>query len=129
MSGPDVGDLRQGHAAQPGDAGAEAEGHGVDAAGRHADAAGHGRFCVTARTNRPSRVLFISAQTRASTKSAKPTMTMRLTAARLRAELDAARHPHRVGDFHVLRAEDHARRLDQDQRQAPGGEQGFQRRP
>jgi hypothetical protein len=33
----------------------------------------------------------------------------------------------RVGDFHVLRAEDHARCLDQHQRQAPGGEQGFQR--
>jgi hypothetical protein len=35
------------------------------------------RFCVTARTNMPRRVLFISAQTSTSTKRAKPTMTMR----------------------------------------------------
>ena len=37
-----------------------------------------GRFCVTPRTNRPRRVRAISQATAASTKTAKPMITMRL---------------------------------------------------
>jgi hypothetical protein len=37
-----------------------------------------GRFCVTARTNSPSRVRVSSSQTAASTPSAKKMITMRL---------------------------------------------------
>jgi hypothetical protein len=36
------------------------------------------RFCVTPRTNRPSRVRAISSDTPASTSAAKTTMAMRL---------------------------------------------------
>ncbi|EWS57395.1 hypothetical protein Y695_04833 [Hydrogenophaga sp. T4] len=36
-----------------------------------------GRFCVTPRTNRPSRVRVISSVTPISTAAAKPMMTMR----------------------------------------------------
>ena len=36
------------------------------------------RFCVTARTNRPRRVLFRISHTANTTKSAKNTITMRL---------------------------------------------------
>ena len=74
---PDVGNLRQRHAAQPGDAGAEREGHGVDARVGTPTQPAMARFWVTARTNMPSRVLFISTQTRSRTNSAKPTMMMR----------------------------------------------------
>ena len=54
--GPDVADLRQRAAGQAGDARAEREGERVDARGVDAHARAIGRFCVTPRTNRPSRV-------------------------------------------------------------------------
>ena len=55
--GTDVADLRQRAAGEPRDARAQAEREHVDSAGaaRRAQLA-IGRFCVTARTNRPSRV-------------------------------------------------------------------------
>src|SRR5690606_9729091 len=40
--------------------------------------------------------------------------------------LDAAGQPFGVGHLDVLRAENHPHQLDQDQADAPGGQQGFQ---
>ena len=43
------------------------------------------------------------------------------------ADIEGAAHPRRRADLAVGRAEGGAHRLLQDQRQAPGGEQGLQR--
>jgi hypothetical protein len=44
-------------------------------------------------------------------------------------DLERAAHPGRVADLAVGRAEDGTRRLLQDQRDAPGREQGVERTP
>ena len=87
-----------------------------------------GRFCVTPRTNRPSRVRAISSATPASTSAANAMIAMRLNGSvRLLITLDAAGQPRRVLDRHVLRAEHRAHRLHQHQADAPGGEQRLER--
>ena len=128
MSRPDVGDLRQRHAAQPGDAGAEGEGQvsmrdvGTPRRPPWMAVLGHGR------TNMPRRVLFIRMPDQeAARRGQKPMMTMRFQGQhRVGHQFDAAGHRSGWPPLDVLGAEEHPRGLDQHQRNAPGGEQGFQ---
>jgi hypothetical protein len=112
----DVGNLRQRHAAESGDAGTEGEGHGVDARGRHADAAGHRPVLGDGADEHAEPGLVHQhpdqeqhEQREADDDHAVPRQDQ------VGQQFDAARHPARVGNFDVLRAEDHARRLDQHQ--------------
>ena len=126
--GADVGDLRQRDAAETRDACAEGEGDGVDAPGRHADAAGHGAVLRHGADEHAQPRLVHQRPDQGQHEQRKADDDDAIERQDDgRQDFDTARHPGRVGDFDVLRAEDHTRRLDQHQGEAPGGEQGFQR--
>ena len=125
--GRHVVDLRQRHAGDAGDARAEPEGERVDPRGADAHGRGHGA------------VLRHRAHFQADPREAQHGEQSHEHQQREdddpqpvigdgdAAEVEGAAHPGRIADVLVGRAEDRAHRLLQDQRQAPGGEQGFQR--
>ena len=124
----DVVDLAERDAGEPGDAGAEAEGQGVDPGGADAHLGGHRPVlgdgahlqaeaaCASSRSSSPAK-----------TASAKRMMYEAVPGDEHLADLERARHPRRVADLAVGRAEDRADRLLQDQADAPGGEQRLER--
>jgi hypothetical protein len=96
--------------AEPGDAGAETEGQGVDAPGGHADAAGH-RPVLGHRADEHAQAREVEdrphqhqhGNREADDDDPVPRQHQ------VGQQLDAAGHPHRVGDFDVLRTEQHVR--------------------
>ena len=85
------------------------------------------RFCVTARISSPSRREAQHRQQRDKHREREADDPQPVIGDGDAAEIEGAAHPGRVADLAVVRAEDGAHRLLQDQRQAPGGEQRFQR--
>jgi hypothetical protein len=87
------------------------------------------RFCVTPRTNRPSRVLPISSATPSSTSAANTRMASRLYGSVRLGSTCTPPDSQTGSPRHVLRAEDRAHQLHQDQADAPGGQQVSSGRP
>ena len=85
------------------------------------------RFCVTARISRPSRVKRSIASSADEHRQREHDDPHPVVGDGDAAELERAAHPRRIADLLVGRAERGAHRLLQDQRDAPGGEQRFQR--
>ncbi len=89
-----------------------------------------GRFCVTALTRRPSDVPRRMYATNATTTAVKRTIAIAVVRDHhVLEELRASREPGRVLHFDVLRAEDRANDLDEQQTQAVGRQQRLERTP
>ena len=127
--GTDVADLRQRAAGEPGDArprGRTPRCRPAPSARRRSAAIA--RFCVTPRTKRPSRVRVSSSAIPARTAAANAMMTMRLHGSTMSGRISMP--PDINAGFStcdVLRAEDRAHGLDQDEADAPRREQRLER--
>ena len=125
----DVADLRKRNAGQPGDSRTQAEGEQVHAAGGNAHARRH-RPVLRDRANEQSQARAREHQPHRHQHDKREADDDDAVVRQSQVgELDAARHPRRVGHFHVLRAEDLAHELDQEQADAPGRQQRLQRPP
>src|SRR5260221_8676922 len=126
--GADIADLQQRAAGQAGNTRAQAEGQGIDARRGHADAGSHGAV-LSHSANEESQARFREQQPdptehgggKEDDDGAAPRQHD------VCEHFDAARHPHRVFDLHVGRAEYRSYSLYQRETDAPGREQRFQR--
>ena len=85
------------------------------------------RFWVTARISSPSRVKRSMAEQSEEHREGEADDPQPVIGDGEMADLEGAAHPGRRRHLAVGRAEDGAHRLLDDERQAPGGEQGFER--
>src|SRR5712671_373228 len=126
--GADIADLRQRAAGQAGNARAQAEGQGIDARGGHADAGSHGAVLSHAANEQPQACFREEQPYPAEHGSGKEDDD---DAAPRQYDVcehfDAARHPHRVFDLHVGRAEYRSYSLNQRETDTPGREQRLKR--
>ena len=125
--GADIVDLAQRHAGYPGNAGAKSEGERIDT--RRVDAHGARHFAVLrhgAHLQAEARVAHRQQQAEEDGKREQDDDDA-VEGQRNLADLERARHPGRRADFAIGRTEDRADGLLQDERQAPGGEQRFER--
>src|SRR5450830_765315 len=123
----DVADLAQRHAAQPGDAGAQAKREHVHAPGGHAAAGGHVAVLGDgAHVEAQARLVQQQPGQHHHAQGEGDDYDAVVRQHQVGQHLNAAGQPGGVGHFDVLRAEYQPDKLDQHQADAPGGEQGFQ---
>ena len=124
----DVAELRDGDATETGDGRAEPERPGVDLSRRNAHRRGHGAVLGDRADLEPERRTLQDEPHQGHDQSGEsdddePAIRQNDVGE----ELPAAREPGGVRDRDVLRAEQQADRLNQEQADAPGGEQRFER--
>ena len=123
----DVADLAERHATKAGDTRAEPEGHHVHTAGGHAAASGHVAVLGDgAHVEAQAGLVQQQPGQRHHGQGEADDHDAVVRQHQVGQHLDTAGQPVGVGHFDVLRTEQHAHQLDQDQADAPGGEQGFQ---
>ncbi len=126
--GADIADLAQRHARHPGDPGAEAEGQRVDPRGADPHRRGHRAVLGHGAHMQPERGPIEDQRDRAQHDEAEQDDVEPVPGDGEAADrVEAAGHPTGVGDRSVRRAEDRAHRLLQDEPDAPGRQQGFER--
>lgn len=125
---PDVAKLRQRHAAQPGNTGAEAKGQHIHPPGRHAAAGGHRPVLRHGADVHPQTGAVQDEPGKAQHQQDERQYRQPVPRQdQVRQDLHAAGEPGRVCHLHVLRAKQHPHQLDKHQADPPGGEQRFQR--
>src|SRR5262249_24160723 len=131
VAAPEIGahmvDLRQRDAGDAGDAGAEAEREGVDAAGANAHRSRHGAVLRYGAHFKAQPREAQHAEEGNEYREGEADDPYPIVSDVEMADLEGAAHPGRVRDFTIGRPEGCAHGLLEDKRQAPGGEQGFER--
>jgi hypothetical protein len=124
----DIVDLRQGHAGDPGDGRAQAEGERVDPGGADAHRGRHPPVLGDGPHLQAEAALGDDQDDEGKDGEAKEDdHDARQREAEAGDDLDQAAHPARGRDLAVVGAEHRAHGLLQDQGEAPGGEQGLER--